>query len=243
MVREERLNERLLLFFSGILISAVGTVFSLKVAYLGLNAWDTLYLGLNNRLGYSIGFWSIVASLLIVVLNILVTKKRPQIGTYMEMVLLGFLIDIVYFSNIIPDVDSPVSVSLYVLVSILLIGIGTGVYMAADLGAGPVDWLILMLKDKTGYSLRKVTTLTEFSALVIGYFLGSPILAVTLLNSFLLGPIIQLAYDKTIELRELNIHLDVSKDLVCKFTIFSFNVQITRAKHVRTEHNFSTQGD
>ena len=59
-----------------------------------------------------------------------------------------------------------------VLIGILIIGIGSGFYLASNLGAGPRDGLMQGLVLKSNQSIALIRTLLELSAVGIGFYLG-----------------------------------------------------------------------
>ena len=74
---------------------------------------------------------------------------------------------------------------------VLLIGLGSGLYLAADLGAGPRDGLMTGLHHRFGWSIRRARTAIELIVLVIGYLMGGTIGLGTILFAFGIGPVVQ----------------------------------------------------
>jgi len=62
---------------------------SVKVKYLGLHPWDVLNIALFERFGFSIGTWSIIVGLLLIVVSLLINKKYVNIGTFLNALLIG----------------------------------------------------------------------------------------------------------------------------------------------------------
>ena len=59
-----------------------------------------------------------------------------------------------------------------VFIGILIIGIGSGYYLAANLGPGPRDGLMTGINKQTNQSITLIRTLLELSAVGIGFYLG-----------------------------------------------------------------------
>jgi len=76
---------------------------------------------------------------------------------------------------------------------VLLIGLASGVYLSADLGAGPRDGLMTGLHHRFGWSIRNARTLVEVTVLVIGWALGGTIGLGTVVFALGIGPIVQWA--------------------------------------------------
>jgi uncharacterized membrane protein YczE len=74
---------------------------------------------------------------------------------------------------------------------VLLIGLGSGLYLAADLGAGPRDGLMTGLHHRFGWSIRRGRTAVELTVLMVGFLLGGTIGLGTILFAFGIGPLVQ----------------------------------------------------
>jgi uncharacterized membrane protein YczE len=74
---------------------------------------------------------------------------------------------------------------------VLLIGLGSGLYLAADLGPGPRDGLMTGLHHRFGWSIRRARTAIELAVLVAGFLLGGTIGLGTILVAFAIGPVVQ----------------------------------------------------
>ncbi|HEU4962788.1 MAG TPA: YitT family protein, partial [Bacilli bacterium] len=73
------------------------------------------------------------------------------------------------------------------IIGILIAGLGVGFYVAARLGAGPRDWLMLSLSQRTGWQVKWVRTIIEVVAVILGLLLHGPFAVGTILFSFLIG--------------------------------------------------------
>jgi uncharacterized membrane protein YczE len=74
---------------------------------------------------------------------------------------------------------------------VLVIGLGSGLYLAADLGPGPRDGLMTGLHHRFGWSIRRARTGIELIVLVVGFLLGGTIGLGTILFAFGIGPVVQ----------------------------------------------------
>ena len=61
-------------------------------------------------------------------------------------------------------------------------------------GAGPRDSLMLGINRKSGISLRMARSLIEITVSLIGWILGGPLGAGTLIFALLIGPAVQWAF-------------------------------------------------
>jgi uncharacterized membrane protein YczE len=76
---------------------------------------------------------------------------------------------------------------------VLVIGVASGLYLAADLGPGPRDGLMTGLHHRHGWSIRRARTAVELAALAAGFMLGGAVGIGTLLFAFGIGPVVHAA--------------------------------------------------
>jgi uncharacterized protein len=155
---------------------------------LGLGPWDAFHLGLHRLTGASVGVASIVTGLVIVVASLPI-GIRPRAGTLANMVLIGLFVDLLL--PLVPPAGGALAGLAYYAAALPVIGIGTGVYIAAALGSGPRDGLMLALALRTGWPVRRVRTLIELSALGAGWAMGGTIGVGTVIYALLAGPAVQ----------------------------------------------------
>lgn len=182
---------RCLFFITGILVLSLGITLTIKGQVFGVGSWDVLHIGLTKTLGLTIGTWSILVGLAILAFDMVITKRFPLPGTFIDMFLAGIFIDI--FNYWIPDIDGFWMQLFSYISGLILLGWGCGMYMVANLGIGPRDTLMLLLVNKLGWSVTRARTTMEVSVAILGFLLGGPIGVGTALMAFGLGPIIQFA--------------------------------------------------
>ena len=78
-------------------------------------------------------------------------------------------------------------------IAVLTVGIGGGIYLVANLGAGPRDGLMVGLQKKTKLPIASVRAFLEISVVSIGWYLGGTIGPGTLIFAFGIGPAVALA--------------------------------------------------
>jgi uncharacterized protein len=167
----------------GFFVFAVAIVLMLR-AELGLGPWDAFHVGLHKVTGMSIGMASIVAGLAIVVGTLLI-GVRPGLGTLANMVLIGVFVDLLL--PWIPPAQGWGSGLAYFLGGVSLCGVATGMYIAAGLGKGPRDGLMVGLSQWTGWPVRRVRTGLEVSVLALGWLMGGKIGVGTLIFTLTIG--------------------------------------------------------
>ncbi|RIJ34459.1 YczE/YyaS/YitT family protein [Pontibacter oryzae] len=189
-------------FFLGLICFGLGIAFSVKVKYLGLHPWDVLNVALADKFGWSIGIWSVLVGLALIVISLFISRKYINIGTFLNALLIGPILDFFLWLDILPEASHTWADYLILAVAILIIGVGGGLYVAAGIGAGPRDGFMLTVSDRTGFSVSKARILVECVILGIGYLLGGPIFIVTFLYTFILSPVFQLSLTVFAKLRD-----------------------------------------
>jgi uncharacterized membrane protein YczE len=150
-------------------------------------------MALYQRFGWTIGTWSVICGLFLVLVSLVVARKYINIGTFLNALLIGPIMDFFLKLDILPHATHLLWINLLILLSgIIITGIGGGMYVAAGIGAGPRDGFMLAISDKTGLSVSRARIIVESFILVIGYILGGgPVFIVTFLYTFIQSPIFQ----------------------------------------------------
>jgi uncharacterized membrane protein YczE len=79
----------------------------------------------------------------------------------------------------------------YHIAGIVLIGLATGMYLGARLGAGPRDGLMTALAARYHWSIGRTRTGIELSVLALGWLMGGTLGLGTLLFAVAVGPSVQ----------------------------------------------------
>lgn len=172
---------------AGLLIFGLGISMMVR-AGLGLGPWEALHQGVSVRTGIPIGTVSILLGVPILALW-WPLGQRPGIGTLINVVMIGTATNV--GNAIIPAQREPAAQVAMMVVGVAVIGIGSGLYLSADLGPGPRDGLMVGLHRRFGWSIRRARTLVELSALAAGWLLGGTIGLGTLAFAFGIGPVVQ----------------------------------------------------
>jgi len=183
-----RMGLRFIIYLFGLLVMSLGIVL-LILADLGPSPWDVLHVGLYFKFGLTIGSWNIIAGFFILGVSAMISKSIPQFGAFLNMILVGLFIDMYLM---IPFLQTPSSLTGKVVmfaVALLINCYGMGLYISAQLGAGPRDSLMLAITSKTGWKVGKVRSTMEVLVFIIGWQLGGPLFWGTIVISIMIGVI------------------------------------------------------
>ena len=175
----------------------------MKHADLGLGPWEVLNDGLSKRSGYELGTVGIVVGVPILLLW-LPLRERPGLGTVCNIILIGLVVNAVlhllpaqaWVRGLLPALPLVPQAAEMVL-GVCVIGLGSALYLGAEMGAGPRDGLMMGLTRRTGWSLRITRTLIEIVVLFVGWLLGGTVGLGTLTFAFGIGPVVQAMFALT----------------------------------------------
>ena len=157
----------------------------LLVSTTGNSPWSVLAEGITKITGITIGTSTFLVSVAVLSFWIFL-KQKPGIGTIMNIIIIAGVIDLTL--NFIDPPTSIVSKYILATVSVLLVGLGSGIYLVANLGPGPRDGLMTGLTKVTGFPIAFVRASIEISVVIIGWYLGGTVGIGTLIFAFGIGP-------------------------------------------------------
>ena len=181
-------------------------------ASMGAGPWDVLNLGLSKTFGMLYGTASITVSFFILLIDVLL-REPIGIAMIIDAIVVGKSVDFfnwygLFFSvkppavaggydyiDVIPTPNNMVSSIIMCLIGLTIMGYTQAFYMAASLGCGPRDTLLVGLKKRLKkVPIGVVSIALLASATFIGYLLGGPVGIGTIICAFLSGPIMQFAF-------------------------------------------------
>jgi uncharacterized membrane protein YczE len=157
----------------------------LVTSTLGNAPWTVLAQGMSSRLPLSIGMSTFLISGTVLLLWIPL-RERPGLGTIANAVVIAVALQVMV--TVLPTPQGAVPRLALVLAGIAAIGIGSGLYLTADLGPGPRDGWMTGIHRRTGWPISAVRLGIESSVLVIGWLLGGTVGIGTVLFALLIGP-------------------------------------------------------
>lgn len=189
--RERFLSRAVLPRLPGLLAGLV--TFGLGIALMaragaGLGPWEAFHQGISLRTGIPMGTISIFLGLPILALW-WPLGERPGLGTLLNVALIGTATNVGI--AVLPAQTVPVLQFAQMLAGVLVIGLGSGLYLSADLGPGPRDGLMIGVHHRFGWSIRRSRTVIEIMVLVVGWALGGTIGLGTVVFAFGIGPVVQ----------------------------------------------------
>ena len=161
----------------------------LIVSYTGASPWSVLAQGISLNVNLSIGILTFIISFAVLILWIPLGQK-PGIATILNALIIALMIDLCI--KFVPTPSNFYNQLILAIVSVITVGIGGGIYLVSNLGAGPRDGLMVGLQKKTNLPIALVRGTLEITVVSIGWYLGGTVGIGTLLFAFGIGPCVAL---------------------------------------------------
>jgi uncharacterized membrane protein YczE len=181
---------RLLKLNVGLMVLGLGIALMLD-ASVGLGPWTVFHQGVSFQTGLSFGRVMQGVGLIVLLLSVVLTRTRPGLGTALNMLFVGPWVDLFRSLAVMPHPPSYGLGVLQFLAGLCLQGLGTGLYIAARMGAGPRDGLVLGLARVSRTSVRATRTVLELLVLASGWLMGGQVGLGTVLFAVGIGPLMQ----------------------------------------------------
>ena len=167
----------------GLICFGVGEAL-LIAAGAGVSPWTVLAQGISNLSDWSIGFSTFAVSVGVLLFWIPL-KQMPGLGTLLNAIVISAAIE--WSLPYLPTPELTALKIVELVIGIMLVGLGSGMYLIANLGPGPRDGLMLGLQRVTSLPIAVVRTTIEIAAVAIGWLLGGSVGLGTLLFAFGIG--------------------------------------------------------
>ena len=161
----------------------------LIVSFTGASPWSVLAQGISLNINLSIGMITFLVSVFVLILWIPLGQKLG-IATILNALIIALMIDVCI--KFFPTPSNYFNQLILAIVSVITVGIGGGIYLVSNLGAGPRDGLMIGLQNKTNLPIALVRATLEITVVSIGWYLGGTVGIGTLLFAFGIGPCVAL---------------------------------------------------
>ena len=151
----------------------------LIVSFTGASPWSVLAQGISLNVNLSIGTITFLISFAVLIFWIPLGQK-PGMGTIFNAIIIALMIDLCI--KFVPTPSNYLYQLILAIISVITVGIGGGIYLVSNLGAGPRDGLMIGLQKKTNLPVAAVRAFLEISVVSIGWYLGGTAGVGTLLS-------------------------------------------------------------
>ncbi len=179
----------LLFLISGLWIFGTGEAILID-AGIGVSPWTVLAQGISKQVDLTVGMATFVVSVLVLFLWIPL-RETPGIGTILNAILIAMSIDVM--APFIPNQTDFIPQIIQASIGIILVGIGSALYLTANLGPGPRDGWMTGVQKKTNWPIGRVRVGIEIIVLSIGIALGGTFGLGTVMFAIGIGPAISMS--------------------------------------------------
>ncbi|MEQ4619242.1 MAG: hypothetical protein ABN482_14550 [Corticimicrobacter sp.] len=169
----------------GLFLFGIGISLMVKAA-LGIPPWEVLAQGIALRTGIPFGLANNILGLAVLLLWIPL-RQKPGIGTIANALLVGPSAQLGLFLLPVPG-TLPVQILVFAA-GMIILAIGTALYIGAQYGPGPRDGLMTGLHARTSRPIWQVRGSIELVVMGFGWGLGGDVGWGTLLFAAGIGPL------------------------------------------------------
>ena len=170
----------------GLILFGLGETL-LITAGVGVSPWTVLAQGMSFKTGYSIGLTTFFVSIGVLFLWIPL-RQKPGVGTILNTIIVSIVIDVSL--PYLPTPELLVFQILQVIIGVVIVGLGSGFYLIANLGPGSRDGLMTGLQKKTNLPISLIRAILEISAVTVGWYLGGIVGIGTIIFALAIGPFV-----------------------------------------------------
>ena len=180
--------------FFGSLVVAFGIVIFLETNQ-GADPLSVLYQGIIHQTGYflgenyTFGTVSATAGFLILLIAFMIDRKKIGIGSFINSISVGIFINLLYSvgaQRLVPNL-----MLLNLFLGPIILGIGLAIYLSANLGAGPLEAIMLIILERSKLKLKYVRIAIDATFVGIGLLLGATFGWGIVTGVLLIGPTIE----------------------------------------------------
>lgn len=174
----------------GSMLMGLGVALTIRANF-GLDALTLFNSGISNYSGMPIGTVSQIVMLTLLIVLWFVERRRVGWGTLINGLSVGFFINL--FISLIPSRDYSVVARVFsMLIGLVLLGIGIGTYISANLGESGIDALMILFTDRLNKKINRVRIIIDLILAIIGILLRGQYGLGTCIALLINGPIISI---------------------------------------------------
>ncbi len=174
---------RVAILFFGLAIFGLGDSLLVQ-GNVGNAPWTVFAQGLSLKTGFPLGVSTFLISVAVLLIWIPL-KEKPGFGTLSNILLIATFIQVGI--SIFPLQQSLAMGVSCDLLGIILVGIGSSLYITCGLGPGPRDGAMTGIHQATGIRVGRVRLGIELTVLIVGRLMGGTVGVGTLLFALLIG--------------------------------------------------------
>ena len=182
---------KLLFSCIGVVCIALGTTIC-RVGDVGVDPFTAMNLGLSALAGVNFGTFQLLVNLVILVVVFAFDRFQIGLGTIINMVAVGYLIEFfTWVYRLLPWQPSGlVSAGVHLVAGTLLFTLGVSLYLKTRMGVAPIDAIAPIAAERLPFSYTACRMTQDISVTVLAVLAGGPIGVFTVIAAFFTGPLI-----------------------------------------------------
>ena len=152
MFNIEKPKRRITMSVLGVLTGGI-SVAIFKTAAFGVDPFQTFMAGLDSMIPISFGTLYVITNAVLLLFALIFDRHYINLATFINLFLLGYITQFTYdfIQNILPN-PSVITRAICLVIGIVILCIGSALYMTADLGVSTYDSVALIISNtwKTG---------------------------------------------------------------------------------------------
>jgi len=187
----------------GVMTGAV-SVAVFKMAAFGVDPFQSFMSGISKLIPISFGTLYVIVNAVLLAFSLIFDRHYIGIATFINLFLLGYVTEYSYklFQWIVPEPSMPLRI-VFLIVGIVIICIGSSLYITADLGVSTYDAIALIMANKWRIGQFKfIRVCTDLCCVILGVVMfiagGGHIGKITtiagigtIITAFFMGPLIE----------------------------------------------------
>ena len=162
-----------------------------RVGDVGVDPFTAMNLGLSGRIGMDFGTFQLLVNLAIFVVVFALDKRQIGLGTIINMVGVGYLIQLfTWLLGFLPPWTGLVSAAVHLAVGTLLFTLGVSLYLKTRMGVAPIDAVAPIAAARTSFGYTACRMTQDITVTIIAVLAGGPIGVFTVVAAFFTGPFI-----------------------------------------------------
>lgn len=185
-LKRNRLADRVFLSLIGTLIVAVG-IRLIVLSALGADALSTFILGILNHFSLQFGTVSLLINIVILIVVFFNNRQMIGLASLINSFGIGIFLNLFDWLKILQNLPQGFHYAA-VFVGPVLFALGTALYLLTNTGSGAYECLMVLVKNRLGWSVRAARIFLDGIFMLIGFLLGGPVGIGTIIVLVLLGP-------------------------------------------------------
>ena len=169
------------------------TIAAMRVVNLGIDPFTSLIIGVSNLSKIPFRYIYPIINAVIIILIFFLNKTMIGIGTVINLLVIGPVAD--YSAALIENIYNKqtfISRIIILIIALIIMSMNVSIYTSTNIGVSAYDSLFITInKKKPKISLGIARIITDSISMIVG-IIGKATLGIgTLLNVFLMGPMVE----------------------------------------------------